>query len=77
MGEEGALSNAKPFGGKLNTRFHESTPVFTNDGKTAYFTRNNYLSKKGTDKNGITLLKIYKATWDGGQLDQYYRIALQ
>lgn len=63
--EEGALANVKPFGNKLNSRFHESTPVFTNDGKTAYFTRNNYLSKKGKDKDGTTLLKIYKATLDG------------
>jgi outer membrane protein OmpA-like peptidoglycan-associated protein len=47
----------------LNTKFHEASPVFTKDGKTVYFIRNNYAkSKKGKDANNKTLLKIYKAT---------------
>ena len=47
----------------INTKFHESSPVFTKDGKTVYFTRNNYINgKKGKDDNKITLIKIYKAT---------------
>lgn len=47
----------------LKSKFNESTPVFTKDGKTVYFTRNNYLDgKKGKNGNGITLIKIYKAT---------------
>lgn len=46
----------------LNSRFHESTPVFTKDGKTMYFTRNNYVNgKRGKSDNKITLLKIYRA----------------
>lgn len=66
IGSEGALSQAKRFGKKLNSKFHESTPVFTNDGKTVYFTRNNFLDgKKGKDADKITLLKVYKATLDG------------
>ncbi|WP_348636724.1 hypothetical protein [Flavobacterium anhuiense] len=28
---------------EINSKFNESTPVFTKDGKTMYFTRNNYL----------------------------------
>ena len=41
---------------------HESNAVFTKDGKTMYFTRNNYLDgKKGKDDKKITHLKIYKA----------------
>ncbi|MCV9934583.1 OmpA family protein [Flavobacterium sp. LS1R47] len=53
----------KKFKSKINTKFHESTPVFTKDGKTVYFTRNNYIDgKKGKDENKITLIKIYKAT---------------
>jgi hypothetical protein len=36
---------------------------FTKDGKTIYFTRNNYLEgKKGKDGNDRTLVKIYKAS---------------
>jgi outer membrane protein OmpA-like peptidoglycan-associated protein/tetratricopeptide (TPR) repeat protein len=63
MGADGALSNEERFGKKINSKFHESTPVFTKDGKTVYFTRNNYIDgKKGKDANKSTLLKLYKAT---------------
>jgi hypothetical protein len=49
--------------GKLNTTYHESNAVFTNDHKTIYFTRNNYYKKRyRTDKRGINKLKLYKAT---------------
>lgn len=66
MGSEGTLTGANRFGNKLNSKFHESTPVFTKDGKTVYFTRNNFLNgKKGKDADKTTLLKIYKATLDG------------
>ena len=43
---------------------HESNAVFTKDGKTVYFTRNNYLDGRGFDASKVTLLKIYKATVD-------------
>ncbi|GEC80156.1 OmpA family protein [Flavobacterium aquatile] len=66
MGEGGSLSEPNRFGKKLNSKFHESTPAFTKDGKTVYFTRNNFLNgKKGKDSDRVTLLKIYKATLDG------------
>ncbi len=64
MGEDGSLGAVQKFGNKLNSKFHEATPVFTKDGKTVYFTRNNYLDKRGYDANKVTLLKIYKATVD-------------
>ncbi|MXO04535.1 OmpA family protein [Flavobacterium sp. HBTb2-11-1] len=49
----------------LNSRFHESTIIFTKNGKTAYFTRNNFIDgKKGKDDNEITLVKIYKADFE-------------
>ena len=52
----------------LKSRFHESTPTFTKDGKTMYFTRNNFLDgKKGKDGNNITLIKIYKANFENDQ----------
>jgi outer membrane protein OmpA-like peptidoglycan-associated protein/tetratricopeptide (TPR) repeat protein len=61
----GNLSEPMPFGNKINSKFHESTPVFTRDGKTMYFTRNNYLDgKKGEDSKKITLLKLYKSTFE-------------
>ena len=50
-------------GSKINSKYHESTPVFTKDGQTMYFTRNNYLrGKRGKDDQAITLLKLYKAS---------------
>jgi outer membrane protein OmpA-like peptidoglycan-associated protein/tetratricopeptide (TPR) repeat protein len=53
----------KKFDKNINSKFHEASPVFTADGKTMYFTRNNYLAgKKGKDGNDITLIKIYKAS---------------
>lgn len=65
---DGNLSFPKRFGKKINTKYHESTPVFTKDGQTVYFTRNNFNNgKKGKDRNRITLLKLYKASLEEGQ----------
>ena len=59
------LSNRKPFSSTINTQFNESTPVFTKDGNTVYFTRNNYVNRKlGTDIENTILLKILRATKD-------------
>jgi outer membrane protein OmpA-like peptidoglycan-associated protein len=63
MGTEGELMLPERFGGKLNLKLNESTPVFTKDLKTVYFTRNNFLNgKKGKDSKKSILLKLYKAT---------------
>ena len=60
---DGGLANPKQLNSTINSKFHESTPVFTKDGKTMYFTRNNYIDGKiGKDADRITLLKLYKAT---------------
>ncbi|MBA6157178.1 PD40 domain-containing protein [Tenacibaculum sp. S7007] len=46
----------------INTRYHESNIVITKNGKTIYFTRNNFDGEKVTsDKNKVTNLKIFKA----------------
>ena len=56
------LKNVVPFSETINTKVHESNAIFTKDGKTMYFTRNNYDSgKKIRDENKVTQLKIYKA----------------
>ncbi|MES2573886.1 MAG: OmpA family protein [Bacteroidota bacterium] len=67
IGANGKLDTPKQFGGKeINSKFHEASPVFTKDGKTVYFTRNNFLDgKKGKDANKTMLLKLYKATLVG------------
>ncbi|GGK34540.1 cell envelope biogenesis protein OmpA [Yeosuana aromativorans] len=49
--------------GKVNSVYHDGPITITNDGKTMYFSRNNF--NKNTlnkDKKGISNLKIYKAT---------------
>jgi len=55
------------FGDEINTRFHESTSVFTKDGNTLFFTRNNLFDGKTVkDKKGVVRLKIFKATKENG-----------
>jgi len=65
---DGSVGSPKRFQKKVNTKFNESTPVFTKDGRTMYFTRNNFLNgKRGRDENKITLLKLYKANLIEGE----------
>jgi len=66
IGERRALTTPKKMKGEINTRFHESSTSFSKDGKTVYFTRNNFTKRKlGSDAKGTILLKLYKATLDG------------
>jgi outer membrane protein OmpA-like peptidoglycan-associated protein len=59
---DGGLQNPVLLKGDVNTRYHQSTPAITKDGKTMFFTRNNYIDGKlGEDKKGTTYLKIYVA----------------
>src|SRR5699024_9226536 len=52
--------------GNVNTKLHESAAVFTKDGNTMYFTRNNIVDgKKRKDKEDVIRLKIFKATYQG------------
>ena len=63
--DQQALSNKKFFSTTINTPFNESTAVFTKDGNTMYFTRNNYVNRKiGTNVENTILLKILRATKD-------------
>jgi len=57
------FSEPKKVEGDINTKFHEGQISLSKDGKTMYFTRNNYTDgKKGKDGQGINNLKLYKAT---------------
>ena len=63
----GDATTAAKFSKKLNKKTHESSTVFTPDGITIYFTRNN--SKNGSfarDENGVSRLKIYRAQRKNG-----------
>ncbi len=64
----GILQTPKKIKGKINTKFHESSTSFSKDGKTVYFTRNNYTKKRlKTNEEGTTLLKLYRATLEDGK----------
>jgi len=66
MDSLGVLSNARPLSGEINTPYHESGATFSKDGKSVYFTRNNYYDgKKKRDKEKTIRLKLYKATKNG------------
>lgn len=61
-------STPKGLNTKINKFYNESSAVFTKDGKTMYFTRNNQLKTRAkTDTLNTVLLKIYKATHDGSK----------
>lgn len=52
----------KNFSIAINTKVHESNIIFTKDGKTAYFTRNNLVKgKRKKDNKKVTHVQIYKA----------------
>ncbi len=60
--KSGDLINVSPFSNEINTKVHESNAIFTKDGKTMYFTRNNFKDgERGEDSKKISHLKIYKA----------------
>ena len=68
--DDGTLGAPVKFTKRLNSKFNEATPVFTKDGKTMYFTRNNFNNgKRGKDATQATLLKVYKATMIEGEWD--------
>ncbi len=65
MDAEGNLSNVKPISGDVNTKYHESSPIFSKDGNTIYFTRNNFSNGRTfSDKKRTIRLKVFKATKD-------------
>lgn len=53
--------------GEINSKYHESTPVITRDGKTMYFTKTNESPKIKKSKKEKTQVKIYRATKVGGE----------
>lgn len=66
IGPKGDLIHPQKFSSRVQTKLHESTPVFTKDKQVMYFTKNNLNDGKlqKDDKDRI-LLKIYRAEADG------------
>ncbi|MGC6430324.1 MAG: OmpA family protein [Jejuia sp.] len=54
--------------GDVNSRFHDGPAIITKDGKTMYFSRNNFTRYGLTkDKDGISNLAIFKASLVNGE----------
>ena len=65
---DGRLGSVENFSKTVNTKFNESSPIFTKDGKTMYFTRNNYnAGKKRKSDDKVIMEKIYKAELVNGE----------
>ena len=65
LGGEMTPGKVDKFSKKVKSKFHESSAIFTKDGKTMYFTRNNFLDgQKGKNDKEITLIKLYKASFE-------------
>ncbi|MEM6516754.1 MAG: OmpA family protein [Bacteroidota bacterium] len=55
-------ANAVKLEGDINSKFHESTVAFMPDGKTMFFTRNNFVNKRlKKDKAGTNRLQLFRA----------------
>lgn len=66
--ENGDYSSSSKLSKALNKKTHESSTAFTKDGTTAYFTRNNSENGKfSRDEDGVSRLKVYKATLSDGE----------
>ncbi len=61
----GEIQSIRHYDKGLNSRFHDSNPVFTKDLQTVYFTRNNLINNKFIkNEAGWNLIQLYKATID-------------
>ncbi len=64
--KEYTYSGAVKFSSELNTKFHDAALVFSEDGSTVFFTRNNLIDGKvGKDDENVIRLKIYYAANSG------------
>lgn len=62
--------------GKVNTKYHESSAVFSPNGKYMFFTRNNFFRLKyKEDETGVNRLQLYRATLsEDGTWDDIHKI---
>ncbi|NKI31212.1 OmpA family protein [Croceivirga thetidis] len=61
------LTNVKKFSGKVNSKYHEAGAAFSPDGKTMFFTRNNYSKKLKRDSKGVNHLTLFTSKFVGGE----------
>ncbi|WP_299112556.1 OmpA family protein [uncultured Winogradskyella sp.] len=61
--EDDSFEDVKSIGENVNTKFHESSAIFSPNGKYMFFTRNNFFRLKyKEDATGINRLQLYRAT---------------
>lgn len=59
------VGQPKPLSDKINSKFHDASASITKDGKTIYFTRNNFTDKEfKKSESGVNFLKIYRSEKD-------------
>ncbi|MHC5352994.1 OmpA family protein [Myroides sp. LJL115] len=59
---DGRIGKTKPFSKQIESKFNQSTPAFTKDEKTMYFSSNDRDQKPGSSTN---YMNLYKATYNG------------
>ncbi|WP_400077710.1 OmpA family protein [Winogradskyella sp. R77965] len=71
-----SYGEVKEINGKVNTKFHESSAVFSPNGKYMFFTRNNFFKLRyKEDDTGINRLQLYRATLsEDGTWDDIHKI---
>ncbi|WP_430613603.1 OmpA family protein [Flavobacterium sp. JP2137] len=75
--EDGSVGAVSRFAKPIKTKFNESTPVFSSDGNTMYFTRNNFnKGRRGKDSKKTTLLKIYRSHLVDGKWDDAEELSI-
>ncbi|WP_299097594.1 OmpA family protein [uncultured Winogradskyella sp.] len=73
---ESGFGEVKEIQGKVNTKYHESSAVFSPNGKYMFFTRNNFFRLKyKEDGTGINRLQLYRATLsEDGTWDEIHKV---
>lgn len=61
------LSQLERLPDNINSKYHEADAALSPDGKTLYFTRNNFLKKYKLDAENTNNLKIYRSKLVNGQ----------
>lgn len=64
--ENQELQNVRKFSSKVNSKYHEAALAITPDGKTIFFTRNNYKKKLRKDKKGTNHLNLFVSKLQDG-----------
>ena len=65
---DGTVSNIEKLPGDVNTKYHDGTFAISPDGKTMYFTRDNYSERTyKTDTTGVSRLKLFSAKLINGE----------